>query len=108
MACAARLLPVLLLDQFVNFDGDKKCRLANRQPADPAYAKEQTNALHERKHAVNERSFGGQNYLLFGELADLLGEINPKPPFWIDPQMVQEILVLFRQIPIRTRVQDHR
>src|SRR5437870_1757123 len=96
------------VNKFVKFDGDEERRFADGQPAGPAYAKDQTNSFNERKEAVNQRAGGGPEDFRFGELADPFGKLSPKPPFRIEPQMMEQALVFLRQVVVRERPEDNR
>ena len=86
------------MDQFVNLDGNEKGRFTDGHPTGPAHTEDQSDTLHQRKQAIDERAGCGPQNVRLRDIADLPREIGPKFPFRIDSQVLQKISELRWQI----------
>jgi len=96
------------MHQFVNLDGYKKSRFADRQPATPGQAEHQSNSFHERKEAIDQGAHGSAQHRRFADLADANCEVGPKLPLRVEAQVMKQVPVFRGQIVIRERVGDER
>ena len=74
----------------------------------PTDAEKQPDAFDKRKQAVNQSAGCRPQHFRLGELTYLPGEVGPKSPLRVHPQVMKEILVFLGQIIVRQGVSDQR